>query len=255
MTLAHPISTQGILPLSLQDVSYEIGGMRLIKNMNLQLEAGSLTVIMGPNGSGKSLLLRLCHGLLEPSNGKIVWQGEGGGNPQPHQAMVFQRPIMLRRSVIANLTHGLKHRGVSRTERNKMAEEMLNKAGLKRLAKVPARRLSFGEQQRLAVARAWLVKPEVLFMDEPTAALDADAREKFENRIHVWHSESTSGHGDSKAFLWTSHDPTQVDRMTRCTITMHRGELALPTVPGSQQQPLRKIKGHANDQQLESSDD
>jgi tungstate transport system ATP-binding protein len=164
-----------ILPLSVNGVSYEIGGMRLIKEISTSFEAGSLAVIFGPNGAGKSLFLRLCHGLLEPSAGTIEWWSPIGRSPHYHQAMVFQRPTMLRRSVTANLNHGLKHRGIARAERRRIIDKMLQRTGLTRLARPSARLLSMGEQQRLAVARAWSFNPDVLFMDEPTAALDPAA--------------------------------------------------------------------------------
>ncbi len=212
------LAPQGILPLSLTNVSYEIGGMRLIKKMTLDLEAGSLTVIMGPHGAGKSLLLRLCHGLIQPSKGDIVWHGALGANPQPHQAMVFQRPVMLRRSVTANLTHGLKHRGVARRSRNQMAEEMLQRTGLTRLAKVPARRLSFGEQQRLAVARAWLLNPEVMFMDEPTAALDPAATHALEEIIDAIRQSGTK-------IIMSTHDLGQAKRLADDVLFLYRGRL------------------------------
>jgi tungstate transport system ATP-binding protein len=212
------IAPQGILPLSLDNVSYEIGGMLLIKKMTLALEAGTLTVIMGPNGAGKSLLLRLCHGLIMPSSGRIKWQGPLASNPQAHQAMVFQRPVMLRRSVKANLTHGLKHRGVSRAEKNHMAEDMLQRTGLTRLAKVPARRLSYGEQQRLAVARAWLLDPEVLFMDEPTAALDPAATHALEEIVDAIRQSGTK-------IIMSTHDLGQAKRLADDVLFLYRGRL------------------------------
>ena len=106
------IKSACILPLELKNVSYEIAGMRLIKELTVSFSYGSLTVILGPNGAGKSLLLRLCHGLIEPSTGTVSWRVPKANAPRPYQAMVFQRPVMLRRSVLANLSHGLKYRGV-----------------------------------------------------------------------------------------------------------------------------------------------
>ena len=99
---AFPASTS-ILPLEFYRVSFEAGGKRLIKDLSCIFAAGPSTVILGPNGAGKSLLLRLCHGLLKPSAGQIIWHGAEGRDPSAHQAMVFQRPVMLRRSVAANV--------------------------------------------------------------------------------------------------------------------------------------------------------
>ena len=116
-----------ILPLVLKNVSYEKAGMRLIKDLSVTFNFGSLTVILGPNGAGKSLLLRLCHGLIKPSKGTVDWCGPKVSVPQRYQAMVFQRPVMLRRSVIANLSHSLKYRGINKAERTQKIENILKK--------------------------------------------------------------------------------------------------------------------------------
>jgi len=147
-------SLSNILPLSLSGVEFKADGIRLIKDVSTEFKAGSLSFVLGPNGAGKSLLLRLCHGLIAPTAGRIDWQGPAAEHPQPHQAMVFQRPVMLRRSVYANLDHALCQRNVDKAERTRRIEDMLERTGLSRLASVSARRWSGGEQQRLAVARA-----------------------------------------------------------------------------------------------------
>jgi len=150
-----------ILPLTIQDVSFEIGGIRLIKDLNCTLEAGPRTMILGANGAGKSLFLRLCHGLIRPTTGRVLWQGAKGRDPADAQAMVFQRPVMLRRSVAANVDYALKLRGMAAAERRAAVEDALGHTGLRRLADNPARVLSVGEQQKLALARAWALQPEV----------------------------------------------------------------------------------------------
>lgn len=215
-----------ILPLSLHEVNFEVGGMRLLKDLTLTLEAGTRTVILGPNGAGKSLFLRICHGLLRPTSGQITWHGSAGGTAARHQAMVFQRPVMLRRSVRANLAYVLKPRGLSRAERHPLVEEMLQKAGLLRLAKVPARSLSYGEQQRLAMARAWLLQPEVLFLDEPTANLDPAATHALED---IMESIRQSG---TKIILAT-HDLAQASRVADDVLFMYRGRI-LENAPAAQ---------------------
>ncbi|NQV55402.1 MAG: ATP-binding cassette domain-containing protein [Rhodospirillales bacterium] len=207
-----------IFPLKLINVSYQVGGVRLIKDLNTAFEAGSLAVILGPNGAGKSLLLRLCHGLLEPSSGDISWHGATAKDARQSQAMVFQRPTMLRRSVTANLNHGLKHRGVPRALRRAIAEEMLERTGLTRLARVPARSLSVGEQQRLAVARAWSLNPDVLFMDEPTAALDPAATHSLEEIIGQIRQSGTT-------IIMSTHDLGQARRLADVVLFMYRGRL------------------------------
>ncbi|HEX5794508.1 MAG TPA: ATP-binding cassette domain-containing protein, partial [Geminicoccaceae bacterium] len=162
-----------ILPLEAKGLVFEAGGRRLIDRLELSLRPGLRSVIMGPNGAGKSLTLRLLHGLLAPSAGAVLWAGRPADrHTRRRQAMVFQRPVLLRRSALGNLRHALAARGVARSERAERAREALAAAGLAALARTPARRLSGGEQQRLALARALSLDPDVLVLDEPTASLD-----------------------------------------------------------------------------------
>ena len=206
------------LPLTFDRVSFEIGGTKLIKEIATSFEAGSLTVILGPNGAGKSLLLRLGHGLIRPSGGAITWQGEDIGNARRDQAMVFQRPTMLRRSVAANLHHVLKQRKIDRPRRRDIVEDMLQRTGLTRLAKAPARILSVGEQQRLAVARAWAVNPEVLFMDEPAAALDPAATHALEDIMAAIGAAGTK-------IIMSTHDLGQARRLADDVVFLYRGRM------------------------------
>src|SRR5690606_25881905 len=164
-----------LLPLRLEDVCFAAGGRLIIDHVTLEIAAGARTIVLGPNGAGKSVLMRLCHGLLAPTSGRIVWnRAERPGEPR-RQAMVFQRQVMLRRSACANITYALKLAGVPRRSREAQAREALERVGLGHLAQRPARVLSGGEQQRLALARAWALQPEVLFLEEPTASLDPSA--------------------------------------------------------------------------------
>ena len=209
--------TAFVLPLALDNVSFEIGGMRLIKDMSCTFDAGPRTAIIGPNGAGKSLFLRLCHGLLQPSAGTITWQANGAST-RDAQAMVFQRPVMLRRTARANIDYALKLRGLSRDERQARINEVLRRVGLRRLDASPARVLSFGEQQKLALARAWALKPQVLFLDEPTASLDPAATHDVEEIIQAIHEEGTR-------IIMTTHDLGQVRRMADDVMFLHRGRM------------------------------
>ena len=167
----------------------------LLSGLTLRVERQRRTVVIGPNGAGKSLLLRLCHGLLAPSEGRILCNGgtEGvGPEMRARQAMVFQRPVHLRRSALANLTYALGARGVARPQRRARALAALERFGLGRLADRPARVLSGGEQQRLALARAWLLEPELLLLDEPTAALDPASTRAVEGAIDLFASEGVT---------------------------------------------------------------
>lgn len=207
-----------ILPLVLADVSYAAGATRIIDDVTCQFDAGTRTVILGPNGAGKSVLLRLCHGLLTPTAGTITWRGAAAGDPQRRQAMVFQRPIMLRRSALANIAYGLKLAGLARAERKTRAQAALARVGLAALADRPARVLSGGEQQRLALARAWALEPEVLFLDEPTASLDPAAARAVEEIITAIHRGGTK-------IIMTTHNHGQAHRLADEILFLDRGRI------------------------------
>lgn len=204
------------LPLELRDVSFAAGGVAILSRISLTLGAGTRTVILGPNGAGKSVLLRLCHGLLRPSAGTIAWQG-AAGRRRP-DAMVFQRPVMLRRSVRGNVEYGLKLAGIGAAERRVIALQRLEAVGLARLASRPARRLSGGEQQRVALARAWALDPALLFLDEPTASLDPAATRLVEAIVQAMHEAGTK-------IVMTTHDLGQARRLADEIVFLHRGRV------------------------------
>ena len=162
-----------ILPMEARGLVFEAAGKPLVDGIDLTLEAGLRTLVIGPNGAGKSLLLRLLHGLLPPTAGTVLWRGRTADQAiRLRQAMVFQKPVLLRRSVAANIDYALRVHGLPAAERADRLQQALGLARLDGLAARPARVLSGGEQQRLALARALAVEPEVLFLDEPTASLD-----------------------------------------------------------------------------------
>ena len=189
---AQPELASPILPLEARGLVFAAGGRRLIDGIELRLRPGMRTVVMGPNGSGKSLLLRLLHGLLQPTGGAVLWNGWPADDAiRRRQAMVFQRPVLLRRSALGNLQHALRSCGLSHLEQRRRAEEALEKAQLTDIAHTPARLLSGGEQQRLALARALSLAPEVLFLDEPTANLDPASTAAIERLIQGAHEHGT----------------------------------------------------------------
>jgi tungstate transport system ATP-binding protein len=212
-----------ILPLTVSNLRYSTRDAELIRGMSFTLGAGTRSVIMGPNGAGKSLTLRLCHGLLRPTAGRIDWAAPGRGR---RHAMVFQRPVMLRRSARANLVHALSLAGVAGRARAARAEEALDRFGLMRLADRPARLLSGGEQQRLAIARAWSLSPEVLFLDEPTSSLDPAATGAIEEMIAAIHAEGVK-------IVMTTHDLGQARRVADEVLFLHHGQL-LEHTPAAQ---------------------
>jgi len=207
-----------ILPLELADVRYQVGDTPLIKGISVTLETGARSVILGPNGAGKSLFLRLCHGLIRPTAGSIRWRGPEGDRAERYQAMVFQRPVLLRRSVRANVAYALSVRRVSRHERPERTMAALEMAGLADLADRSARVLSGGEQQHLAIARAWAVAPEVMFLDEPTSQLDPAATRNVENVVNRIAATGTK-------VVMTTHDLAQARRMADEILFLNQGRL------------------------------
>jgi tungstate transport system ATP-binding protein len=193
-----------ILPLRLEEVSF----LNILKPVSLEIEAGPSTVILGANGAGKSVLMRLMHGLLAPTTGSISWNSAG------RQAMVFQRPVMLRRSALANVAYALK----LANQAESLAMEALKEVGLAHLAHRPARVLSWGEQQRLALARAWALHPEVLFLDEPTASLDPSATREIENVIRAFDASGTK-------IVMATHNLGQARRLGDEVLYLHQGRL------------------------------
>ncbi|MCP5365026.1 MAG: ATP-binding cassette domain-containing protein [Hyphomicrobiales bacterium] len=206
-----------ILPLQLRKLTFKAGGKVLMKGISVDLNHGPLSVVIGPNGAGKSLLLRMCHGLIKPTSGDVLWAAPTG-EAQRRQAMVFQRPILLRRSVRANVDYALSVRGTRRRERRDKVAEVLERTGLRRFAERQARSLSVGEQQKLALARVWVLSPQVLFLDEPTASLDPGATHAVEEIILAIHEAGTK-------VIMTTHDLSQARRMADEILFLHRGRL------------------------------
>ena len=213
------LSSNRILPLELRGLSLEAGGRRLIDRVDLIVEDPGISIIMGPNGAGKSLLLRLMHGLIAPSAGEIHWAGMLMNTQlRRRQAMVFQKPVLLRRTATANITHALGLRGVARGERRSRALQALQLAGLESHAFTPARVLSGGEQQRLCLARALSLDPDVLFLDEPTASLDPASTLAIERLL------IDAQHQGIKVIVVT-HDVGQARRLAQDVIFLHHGKL------------------------------
>ncbi len=204
-----------ILPLRLEEVSFAAGGRLVIHPLSLEVAAGPATIILGANGAGKSVLMRLMHGLLPPTAGRVTWREAGSRHTQ---AMVFQRPVMLRRSALANVQYALKAAGVAGPERARAALVALEEVGLRPRALQPARALSGGEQQRLALARAWALHPEILFLDEPTASLDPTATREIESVIRAFDAAGTK-------IVMATHNLAQARRLGDEVVFLHQGRL------------------------------
>lgn len=208
-----------LLPLELRKLCFTANGRQVIDRLDLTIAERGITVIMGPNGAGKSVLLRLMHGLIAPTSGEILWAGRRMDRELARrQAMVFQKPVLLRRSAAANISYALGVRGIERGERSIRVDGALRLAGLERQALTPARVLSGGEQQRLCLARALSLEPEVLFLDEPTASLDPASTLAIERLL------IDAQHRGIKIIVVT-HDVGQARRLAQEVVFLHHGRV------------------------------
>lgn len=173
----------GAAVLQARNLCYATDRATLIPDLSLDLGTVPRTVLLGPNGAGKSLTLRLLQGVLAPRSGFISWPGQEQGQTRPRTALVFQRPVLLRRTVRANLAHALKVYGLPKEQQAERINALLAQADLSALADRPARLLSGGEQQRLSLVRALGMSPDLLFLDEPTASLDPRSTARLEGLI------------------------------------------------------------------------
>lgn len=193
-----------MFPVCMRGVRFEPNGRTVLDGVDLEIGVEGITLVLGPNGAGKSVMLRTLCGLIEPSAGSIEWAGQP--RPKDGVMMVFQHPMMIRASVLENVALGLKPLGVPRAERHRRAAEILKRVALSDRAQDSARHLSGGEQQRLALARAWLTKPRLLLLDEPTASLDPSATAKVERIIREIRTDGTR-------IVMTTHNLGQATRL------------------------------------------
>lgn len=203
-----------ILPLEVRDLVLRFGGTTVLDGLDLTLGPTGCTMIIGPNGSGKSLLLKVLHGLLPPTIGRVAWGGHAPCAVTGRQALVFQKPVLLRRSVAANIDFVLKARGKDPARRDLLLEHV----GLAHKAGQPARLLSGGEAQRLALARALATDPEVMFLDEPTASLDPASVLAIEGIVREARARGVR-------IIFVTHDMGQARRMADDVVFLHRGRI------------------------------
>ncbi|TFL19354.1 ATP-binding cassette domain-containing protein [Jannaschia formosa] len=204
-----------LLPLELEGATLTRGGRRLVGPIDLRVEAGGITVVIGPNGSGKTSLLRMMHG-LQPAKGTLRWNLPEA-EARLRQSFVFQRPVVLRRSVAANLAYPLLLRGTPRAKARAMAEAQAARFDLTGQLDQPAPSLSGGEQQRLALARALITAPEMLFADEPCAALDGRATRAVESHLRYAGRRTT--------LVMSTHDMGQARRLASRVVFLLHGRV------------------------------
>jgi tungstate transport system ATP-binding protein len=205
------------LPLMLEDVSILAREVAILDKITLQINPGAPTVLVGPNGSGKTTLIRAAMGLIALSHGRVTWGGRSDV-PPARRAIVFQRPVMLMRSATGNLRYALASAGVPRRERAARADALLTLVGLAGRGDRPARRMSGGEQQRLALARALAKDPDILFLDEPTASLDPAATKAMEDIIRDIAARGIK-------VVMSTHDLGEARRLAGEIVLMNRGRI------------------------------
>jgi tungstate transport system ATP-binding protein len=205
------------LPVVFADVTIDVGDVTILDKISMFFSPGLPTVLIGPNGAGKTTLLRAAMGLIPVSRGSITWGGRD--TPAPARlAIMFQRPVMLRRSAAGNVRYALAAASVARAVREECAADLLALVGLEGLERRPARKLSGGEQQRLALARALARDPAVLFLDEPTASLDPYATKAIEDIVRAVTTRGVK-------VVMSTHDLGQAKRLAGDIMLLHRGRL------------------------------
>jgi len=216
------VQLQPALPLiALRQASVHFGAHRALRELTLQIHHGDRIALVGANGSGKTTLLRLLNGLLAPSSGQrelFAPKAAADGRRHPVTAMLFQRPFLLHFSVQRNLQLALWLAGVPAAERRQRLHGALERVGLGALAARPARALSGGQQQRLALARAWAVRPDILFLDEPTASLDPSARREVETLVDEFGQAGMT-------LVMSTHNLGQAKRLTSRVLFLDTGRL------------------------------
>ena len=205
------------LPLMLIEARIVAREVTILDRVTLTLAAGAPTIVIGPNGSGKTTLLRAAMGIIPLTSGSITWGGREFAAPT-RRAIMFQRPAMLRRTAAANVRYALAAANVPHAERHKRVAELLTLVGLDKLGDRPAKRLSGGEQQRLALARALARDPAVLFLDEPTASLDPYATKAIEDTVRAVSARGVK-------IVMSTHDLGQAKRLAGDVVMLHRGRL------------------------------
>ncbi|MGU3537082.1 ATP-binding cassette domain-containing protein [Methylobacterium sp. A54F] len=202
------------VPIRFASVTYRVEARTILDALDLDLPGSGITALIGPNGAGKSVTLRLIDGLLRPSEGRIT-VGEPGG-PPVRRAFVFQRPALVRASAARNLALALVPLGLSGRARAARVAAALSRVGLAARSGDPATRFSGGEQQRLALARAWACEPQLLLLDEPTASLDPAATEIVEDLV------AEMARAGTKVVL-VSHNLGQVARLAADVVVLSAG--------------------------------
>ena len=214
-------NTYNLTPIQFKDLSVILGQKIILDKINCKIKSNSITAVLGPNGAGKSIFLQTINGLFSVQSGRLTFNlMEINQEIRKQQAMVFQNPVLLRRTVIANLQFISNLRN---KESNRLLKKILSKVGLEGYEKKPARLLSGGEKQRLSMARALIINPNLLLLDEPTANLDPYSLKLIEDLVL---EENSIG----KTIIFTTHDMSQAKRLATDVIFLNKGKVLEQTI-------------------------
>jgi tungstate transport system ATP-binding protein len=205
------------LSVNLSGVQVKRRGKTILGPIDLDLETAGFTIVLGPNGAGKTTLLKVLHGVERISKGTVTWSVPDEQARQA-QAYVFQHPIMLRRSVRQNLAYPLQLLGVPKPDIAQKVAEWADRIGLHDVLDRAAPRLSGGEKQKLALGRALIRNPKVLFLDEPCANLDGRSTREIETLLLQSQREGTR-------IIMTTHDLGQARRLATDVLFLLSGKL------------------------------
>lgn len=206
------------LPLVAKDVTYEVNGIKLIKGINLEIASAGSSIILGHNGSGKSLLLKLLHGVITPSSGQVTWNKNIPATNQYWRTFLLQTPTFFKQTVQYNIEFVLSIAGIPTSEHKTRCYQALEICGLAHMSHRNTHSLSGGELQKLSLARAWVLKPLVVLLDEPTVALDPPSVLGFEQIIHQFKQSETK-------VIMTTHDLAQAKRLADEVVFIDGGKV------------------------------
>ncbi|MFK7793872.1 MAG: energy-coupling factor ABC transporter ATP-binding protein [Gammaproteobacteria bacterium] len=212
------LANQQFLPLVAKDVTYEVNGSKLIKGISLEITSAGSSIILGHNGSGKSLLLKLLHGVITPSSGQVAWNNNTPTTNQYWRTFLLQAPTFFKQTVQYNIKFVLSIAGIPASEHQARCQQALEICGLSELSQRNTHSLSGGELQKLSLARAWVLKPRVVLLDEPTVALDPPSVLGFEQIIHQFKKSETK-------VIMTTHDLAQAKRLADEVIFIDAGKV------------------------------
>ena len=210
-----------LTPIRFKDLSVILGQKIILDKINCKIKSNSITAVLGPNGAGKSIFLQTINGLISIQSGRLTFNSmEKNQEIRKQQALVFQNPVLLRRTVMANMQFVLNLRN---RESNQLLKNILDKVGLEGYEKKSARLLSGGEKQRLSMARALIINPNLLLLDEPTANLDPYSLKLIEDLVL---EENSIG----KTIIFTTHDMSQAKRLATDVIFLNKGKVLEQTI-------------------------